>query len=139
MGSRFGLVVDDDAQVRGLFAEALRRTGMRVVEAQSGSEAIALAQSPDLAFVVTDIEMPDGDGWELCRALRGSITTSRLPIVVVSGTALSQDEEAIRSGCDAVLRKPCSPAALVATIRRLIEPPHNGNGPRPEHSDRLEP
>jgi CheY-like chemotaxis protein len=122
MGTRFGLVVDDDAQIRAIFAEVLRRAGMRIVEATSGKEAITLAQSPDLAFVVTDIEMPNGDGWELCRQLRGSITTSRLPIVVVSGTSLSQDEDAIASGCDAVLLKPCSPAALLATIRRLMEP-----------------
>jgi CheY-like chemotaxis protein len=134
MSSRFGLVVDDDPQVRALFAEALRRTGMRVVEARSGHEALTLAQSPDLAFVVTDIEMPDGDGWELCRALRGSITTSRLPIVVVSAAELSQDQDAIESGCDAVLRKPCSPAELVATIRRLIAPPPDVA--EPERRDR---
>jgi CheY-like chemotaxis protein len=134
VGTPFGLVVDDDAQVRDIFAEVLRRAGIRVVEATSGNEALRLAQSPDLAFVVTDIEMADGDGWELCRQLRASITTSRLPIVVVSGTSLGQDADAIASGCDAVLRKPCSPATLLATIRRLMEPPRDEA--EPEREDR---
>ncbi|MEO6010672.1 MAG: response regulator [Vicinamibacteraceae bacterium] len=134
MGSPFGLVVDDDPQVRFIFAEVLRNAGIRIMEAGSGAEAMALARLPDLAFVVTDIEMSDGDGLDLCRDLRASIT-ARLPIVVVTGAAFSQADVAKAAGCDVVLEKPCSPMLLVATIKQLLEvatahpAATNGDGP----------
>lgn len=120
MDRPLGLVVDDDAQVRLVLAEALRRGGMQVLEATSGTEAFSVAQVSRLAFVVTDLEMPDGGGLELCRQLRAGGLTAHLPIVVVSGNAASQGDDAVAAGCDVVLPKPCSPAELVATIRRLI-------------------
>jgi CheY-like chemotaxis protein len=120
IGSPLGLVVDDDADVRLVFSDVLRHAGMRVMEASSGNEAQRLAAAPNLAFVVTDIEMPDGDGWELCRALRGSDRDCRLAIVVVTGVPLNQVDAARAAGCDVVLEKPCSPALLLATIRRLL-------------------
>lgn len=115
-----GLVVDDDPQVRSVLAAALRRGGMQVLEAKSGTEAFSVAQLSRLAFVVTDLEMPDGGGLELCRRLRGVSLTAAVPIVVVSGSGIVQGDEAVAAGCDVVLPKPCSPAELVATIRRLI-------------------
>jgi CheY-like chemotaxis protein len=130
MDSPFGLVVDDDPDVRHIFAEVLRHAGLRVVEASSGNEALRLAKSPELAFVVTDIEMPDGDGFDLCRGLRASIRSTYLPIVVVTGVPLNQVEGATAAGCDVVLVKPCSPSLLVTTIRELLEsttkPPSTG-------------
>jgi two-component system, OmpR family, phosphate regulon response regulator PhoB len=120
MAAPFGLVVDDDAQLRLLFAQVLRLGGLRVLEAGSGREALRLARpfAPD--FVVTDIEMPDVDGLELCRRLRERPATSKVPIVVVTGFAMTQADEAIAAGCDVVLAKPCSGALLLATIQRLL-------------------
>lgn len=134
MGGPLGLVVDDDAQVREVLAEALRRGGMTVLEANSGTEAFSVAQASRLAFVVTDLEMPDGGGVELCRQLRGGGLTAHLPIVVVSGSAVSQGDEAVAAGCNVVLPKPCSPAELVATIRRLIGETSGGPAPLPVSS-----
>jgi CheY-like chemotaxis protein len=120
MGSPFGLVVDDDPDIRHMFAEVLRHAGLRVIEASSGNEALRLAEASEIAFVVTDIEMADGDGWDLCRGLRASIRATHLPIVVVTGIPLNQVEAAKAAGCDVVLEKPCSPALLVATLRQLL-------------------
>jgi CheY-like chemotaxis protein len=115
----WGLVVDDDPEIRSCFAEALRRGGMHVTEAETGSVALRLAQvAGRLAFVVTDFEMPGLDGLELSRRLRRSAQTEKAVIVLVSGT--SQGDAATAAGCDAVLPKPCSPAVLVATIWRLL-------------------
>ena len=94
---------------------------MRIMEASSGNEAQRLATLPNLAFVVTDIEMPDGNGRDLCRAIRGSTRGGRLPIVVVTGSPLNEVDEAKAAGCDVVIQKPCSPALLLATIRQLLE------------------
>jgi CheY-like chemotaxis protein len=122
MAVLLGLVVDDSAQIRALFARALGRAGMRTIEAGSGLEALELAHTSALDFVVTDIEMPDMDGLELCRRLRQLAATSMVPIVVVTG-APSQADEATAAGCDVVLLKPCSPALLLATIQRLLVKP----------------
>ena len=121
MTNAIGLVVDDDAQVRRFLAETLRRGGIRIVEARSAHEALKLAALSPPDFVVTDIEMPDLDGVELCRRLRQLAGAAQIPIIAVTGSARSQGDHAAAAGCDAVLPKPCSPALLVATIYRLLE------------------
>lgn len=120
MTAPLGLVVDDDRQVRSFFAKVLRRGGMEILEASSGWEALLVAQTSRPAFVVTDLQMPDLDGLELCRRLRRSRDTAQLSIVMVTSAAITQGDEAIAAGCDVVLEKPCSPTVLVTTIQRLL-------------------
>ena len=120
MTAPLGLVVDDDRHVRSFFSKVLRRCGMDILEASSGWEPLLVAQTSSPAFVVTDLEMPDLDGLELCRRLRRSRRSEQLVIVMVTGAAISQGDEAIAAGCDVVLEKPCSPALLVTTIQRLL-------------------
>jgi CheY-like chemotaxis protein len=120
MPASIGLVVDDDASVRRLFSEVLQRGGIRVLEAVSGRDALRLARSSPPDFVVTDLEMADMDGLELCRQLRRSPATTLVPIVLVTGAGAAQAGDATAAGCDVVLLKPCPPALLLATIRRLL-------------------
>ena len=70
--------------------------------------------------MVSDLKMPQMDGVELCRALRGDRATAHVPIVIVTGQGRAQARAAIEAGCDAVLEKPCSSALLVATINILL-------------------
>jgi two-component system, OmpR family, phosphate regulon response regulator PhoB len=118
-----GIVVDDEPPVRTLFARVLRRAGMQVFEAESAKVALALAQTTSPDFVVTDKEMPETDGIELCRRLRDEPAFKDLRIVVVSGSASQQAVDAIAAGCDAVLAKPCSSKTLLETIQRLLRTP----------------
>jgi CheY-like chemotaxis protein len=120
MSAPLGLVVDDDSGVRSFFAKVLRRNGMEVREASSGWEALLMAFTSRPAFVVTDLQMPDLNGLELCRRLRKAPTTAESVIVMVSSAAATQRDNAIAAGCDVVLEKPCSPALLVTTIQRLL-------------------
>ena len=119
MTAPLGLVVDD-RHVRSFFAKVLRRGGMGILEASSGWEALLMAQTSNPAFMVTDLQMPDLDGLELCRRLRRSRNTAQLSIVMVTSAAITQGDEAIAAGCDVVLEKPCSPTLLVTTIQRLL-------------------
>jgi CheY-like chemotaxis protein len=115
-----GLIVDDDRHVRSLFAKVLRGGGMDILEASSGWEAFFVAQTASPAFMVTDLQMSGLNGLELCRRLRRSRNSADLLIIVVTGAATTQGDEAIAAGCDVVLAKPCSPALLVTTIQRLL-------------------
>jgi CheY-like chemotaxis protein len=115
-----GVVVDDEPQIRETFSSVLRHAGMRVFEAASGKTGLTLARRSHPDFIVTDIDMPEIDGLELCRRLRRAKSTRHVLIIVVSGIAAEQGDEAIAAGCDVVLAKPCPPSVLIATIRRLI-------------------
>ena len=121
MRPMLGLVVDDDRHVRSLFAKVLRGGGMDILEASSGWEAFFVAETASPAFVVTDLQMAGLNGLELCRRLRRSRNSRDLLIVVVTGAATTQRDEAIAAGCDVVLEKPCSPVLLVTTIQRLLD------------------
>jgi CheY-like chemotaxis protein len=120
-GQLVGLVVDDNEQIRELFARALGRAGIQVIRAESGLVALRLAHDlgTALRFVVTDIEMPHMDGLELCRQLRQLSATASIPIVAVTAAA-AQADEAAAAGCDVILPKPCSAELLLATIRGLL-------------------
>ena len=125
------LVVDDAVHVRELFGRFLQNEGMDVALAADGEHGLALARAriPDL--VVSDLKMPQMDGVQLCRALRGDGATEHVPIVIVTGQGRAQARAAIEAGCDAVLEKPCSAALLVATINLLLarrQGPSDGDG-----------
>ena len=114
------LVVDDQSGFRHLHARILRGAGMVVLEADTGRAALALARTARPDVIVTDLEMPELNGIELCRALRNDAACKDLFIVMVSGSAATQGDEAVAAGCDAVLEKPCPPALLLTTIRTLL-------------------
>ena len=84
MPASLGLVVDDDPQIRRLFALAFRRAGLPTLEAGSGIEALGFAQTYTLDFIVTDIEMPGQDGFELASSLRANPKTAHIPIIGLS-------------------------------------------------------
>ena len=117
------LVVDDNADLRALVAESLRKLGgFTVVAAEDG--AIGLEQffaiRPDC--VVVDVKMPGLDGYQLVRALRGDPASSATPLVILSAMVQERDRLAgFLSGVDEYLLKPVSPLELVRTIRQVID------------------
>ena len=116
------LLVEDDSDGRRMYAQWLRQAGFIVDQAHNGLQALerAFASVPDI--VVTDLNIPGIDGYELTRRLKHDPRTARIPIIAVTGYAAFQADpgRAVRAGCDAVLEKPCSPDDLEAAIRKLI-------------------
>ena len=115
------LVVEDDAPVRNLIVTTLKTHDYKNLTAPNGSEAILLASShnPDVMFL--DLGLPDMDGVDVIRQIRG---WSNMPIIVIS--ARSEDEDkiaALDAGADDYLTKPFSVEELLArlrvTVRRL--------------------
>jgi DNA-binding NarL/FixJ family response regulator len=119
------LVVEDDAFLADLLADALGHAGWTPVVARSSREAVAAAHESQLAAAVLDVTLPDGTGYELCRSLREQYGDA-LPIVLVSGVRVeSYDRVAgLLLGADDYLPKPFEPDELVVRLRRLLERSH---------------
>lgn len=117
------LLVEDDQEGRRLYAEWLMDAGFRVEQAHNGLQALdrAFGSHPDV--VVTDLDIPGIDGFELARRLKRDPRTCDIPVLAVTGYAAfaSDPVRALRAGCDAVLPKPCSSIDLEAAIRSLLE------------------
>ena len=115
------LLVDDYSDAREMYSEYLRFSGFDVVEAANGVEALqrALDSSPDI--ILMDLSLPVMDGWEATRRLKQDTRTARIPVVALTGHALSGISEGAKSvGCDAFVTKPCLPEDLVQQIRHVL-------------------
>ena len=115
------LNVDDYEAGRYATSRVLRQAGFDVLEAGTGTEAVQLAaRQPDL--VVLDVNLPDFDGFEVCRRLKADPATSGIPILYLS--ALYYDLEhrirGLEQGADAYLKQPVEPRELVATAHALL-------------------
>jgi two-component system cell cycle response regulator DivK len=116
------LVVEDYQDAREMYSEYLRYAGFRVAEAANGYEAIDKASSllPDI--ILMDLALPRMDGWEATRRLKRDERTRHIPVVALTGHALSgHAESASQAGCDAFVTKPCLPDALVTEITKILE------------------
>jgi two-component system, cell cycle response regulator DivK len=115
------LLVEDNEDNRTIYSTLLRHLGYDVIEAQNGVQAIELARSERPDLVLMDISIPEMDGWEATRILRGDPVTKDIPIVALTAHALEDDRErAAEVGFSSYLAKPIEPRAVLAEVRRLI-------------------
>jgi two-component system, cell cycle response regulator DivK len=115
------LVVDDYADAREMYAEYLEFSGFRVAEAKNGAEALdkAFELTPDV--ILMDLSLPVMDGWEATRRLKADERTRGIPVVALTGHALSGHSNGARdAGCDAFVTKPCLPDALVQEVKKQL-------------------
>ena len=115
------LVVDDNPAKRYAIARLLRAAGFVVAEAGSGQEALERAtDGPDA--IVLDVNLPDIDGYEVCRKLRAREHSARTPIIHLSATFTESGDKVygLESGADGYLTHPVEPPVLVATVRAFI-------------------
>ena len=105
-----------------MYADWLSSAGFLVEQAHNGLQALERAFDLRPAIIVTDLNIPGIDGYELTRRLKDDPRTATTPIVAVTGYApFTQDpSRANRAGCDAVIPKPCLPEDLESTIRSLL-------------------
>src|SRR4051812_1885285 len=100
------LVVDDNPATLYSTARTMRAAGYDVLEGATGADAFALAADADL--VVLDVHLPDADGRDVCRALRGRPGTVRLPVVHLSAVFVADPDKVLGldAGADAYLDPP---------------------------------
>jgi CheY-like chemotaxis protein len=116
------LLVDDDARNIFALSSVLERRGMRVLTATTGKEAIELIDStPALAIVLTDIMMPEMDGYQTIEAIRAKPALRRLPIVALTAKAMKGDrEKCLEAGASDYLAKPVNTEQLLSALRMWL-------------------
>ncbi|MGN8554451.1 UNVERIFIED_CONTAM: response regulator, partial [Microbacterium sp. SLM126] len=115
------LVVDDNPVTRYATVRVLTAAGYRTIEAESGQEALQRADL-SVSAVVLDVNLPDIDGFQVCRSLRSRPETATVPVVHLSATYVA-DYDKVRgldAGASAYLIHPAEPGVLVATIASLL-------------------
>jgi CheY-like chemotaxis protein len=113
------LVVDDDPEARTLFATILESAGATVTASRSAHDALAALRRSTHDVMVSDIEMPDVDGYALLHQAQAIAHSRNERLMAVAITAYSRPEDEARSfqaGFHRHLRKPVDPAALVAVV-----------------------
>ena len=115
------LIVEDDADMRALVRAALDAPELRVLTASTGGEGLRLARAERPNLIVLDLSLPDGDGLEVCRAVRtGSDEVLRdVPILILTGSAPEEGAlvEAFTAGATDFLIKPIKPTLLRARVK----------------------
>ena len=120
------LIVEDQPELRHLYATQLSLSGFDVIEAGNGADAITETTDRTPDVVLMDLSLPVVDGWEATRRLKSDRRTAHIPVVALTAhDGAGELERATRAGCDWFVPKPCPPDALIVEIRRVM------TGPRP--------
>ena len=114
------MIVDDDPDALELGSMVLRRAGAKVQEAGGAQVALLLLEHGPVQVLVSDIGMPDVDGYELMQRLRMRAESAKIRAVAMTAFVRHEDRErALRAGFDDHLAKPTAPEVLVDTVARL--------------------
>ena len=115
------LVVEDQEDSRRIMRDLLTSAGYEIIEAVTGEEGVAAAETHQPVMILMDIQLPDFDGYEATRRIKANPALRQIPIIAVTSYALSGDDvKAFDAGCDAYVSKPFSPRALLAKIREFL-------------------
>jgi two-component system, chemotaxis family, chemotaxis protein CheY len=116
------LVVDDFSTMRRIVRSLLKEMGCsHVAEAEDGAVALAMLKAQRFDFVVSDINMPNMDGFELLKAIKAEQTLRHLPVLMVTAEARREDIVlAAQSGAAGYIVKPFSKATLEDKVQRIL-------------------
>lgn len=118
------MIADDEARLRKLVADFLKKEGYQVIEAEDGKQAMELyATENNIDLVILDIMMPYYDGWVVCHHIR---KTSAVPVIML--TAKSEEADQLfgfEIGADEYVTKPFSPSILTARVKALLRRAEN--------------
>jgi CheY-like chemotaxis protein len=115
--------IDDSATMREVIKIAFRKESIHVVACHDGASALALFEEARPDAVITDVIMPDKDGYEVCRLVKQNPEFKSTPVILMSGVVNREvAQKAMEAGADELMRKPFQPQELVARVKSLLNP-----------------
>ncbi|MDH6341458.1 signal transduction histidine kinase/CheY-like chemotaxis protein [Parabacteroides sp. PFB2-12] len=115
------LLVEDDEEVRSFLAGELKDQ-FRVLTAENGKEALQVLEEQEVSLVLSDVMMPEMNGFELCRTLKTNLSYSHIPVILL--TALTDERQrlyGVSRGADGYIQKPFQVNYVKVKIIRLLE------------------
>ncbi|RKY67101.1 MAG: response regulator [Candidatus Latescibacterota bacterium] len=120
-GTALILVAEDSPTVRKLVTLALKAQGFRVVQAQDGMDALEKLARYEVDLIITDLNMPNMDGYSLIQAIRENEHLKDVPIIVLSSEAKEEDKQkAFALGADSYLVKPFNARRVQFEVAKFI-------------------
>ena len=114
------LLVDDEEEILD-FLERILNTRYKIFKATTGQEALAILAAEAVQLVVSDVMMPEMDGFELCRKIKSDVEHSHIPVILLTARNTIQAKvEGLELGADAYIEKPFSKEHLLAQIASLL-------------------
>ncbi len=127
------LVVDDEINIVRLIQVNLERHGYQVETANNGVQALAKIRDSRPDLLVSDVMMPEMDGFELLANVRRDPALMDLPVIMLTAKAQDRDVmEGYKTGADMYLTKPFNPAELITFAKRILSSHRDGDDDRIE-------
>ncbi len=118
------LVVDDEPHIRHMLDYKLGRAGFTVITASNGVDALRLAREHRPDLMVTDLQMPGGDGLSLCLKLNEEPDTAGIPVIMLTARGYKVPPSDLgRTSIRSLVPKPFSPRELLAQIQEFLGAP----------------
>src|SRR5919112_6110848 len=113
--------IDDSATMREVIKIAFRRENINVVAYNDAASALSQIENSRPDVVITDVIMPDKDGYEVCQFIKNSSSLNGIPVILMSGVVNKQvAEKAFSVKADELIRKPFQPQDLITRVRHLL-------------------
>jgi two-component system alkaline phosphatase synthesis response regulator PhoP len=115
------MVVDDDRDIRRLVESILAKEGFVTIGAESGADALKKVENSKPDLIILDLQLPDKDGFEVCKILRADPTTRTIPVVFLTVQNLDSYKIAgLEMGADDYITKPFNQTELVARVKAVL-------------------
>ncbi len=119
--SKIIMTVDDSSSVRQMVSFTLRGAGYQTVEAVDGKDALSKLSDSSVNMVITDLNMPNMDGIELIRQLRGQSSCRFIPIIMLTTESQAEKkQEGKAAGATGWIIKPFKPEQLLAVVKKVL-------------------
>jgi len=114
------LIVDDTASMREILRLMLTEAGYDVLMAVDGTEALTRLDGRTIDLIITDLNMPNMDGFELIRRIRASSDYNFAPILLFSTESAESKRKALEYGATGMIEKPVAKDQMIKSVKRLV-------------------
>ena len=116
------LIVDDDAEIRGLLCKVMESKGHKVVSGENGQIGTELAEAESPNLIIMDLNMPVMDGFRATAAIKANPATKNIPVLILSAEHAETNREAMyEAGCDGFVPKPIDLNRLFARASEFLK------------------